>query len=458
VVTAVVAGPAGAQGRIGWAPDERVLVGDFTTIIGLARDSWRIYAATPDGLLTWDPARHAWELPLTSEDGYPAAEQPVTLRWSDAEQALVLGTRAGRLWRLDPLGGRVAPLGPGSQPPADPATERDERLRSLGASLGLDERLRRWRVTATVPGTRPDEHFVGTAGGGMLRVDTRTLQVTGMPYGLSGRIVRAITRLGDRLWFAGDAEDRRRAAVTSADTSLQEWSWPDPLQGAPAGAVGELAAVGGTLWAGGPGGLYRLRPGAGWERFGTSDNLPADAVTALAVADSALWVGTRRGVCLWRGDVCGPTLLAGFEATALSYCARSLWIGTDRGLWRASAESMSREEPPGFGGRVQALACRDGSLYLAGPRELLVHADGAWRPPLPMAGSGTLRDLAADGTGVWVAGDAGAARWDPAARAWSVYLVPHDIPAGPVLSVYPDGDRVWLGTPAGALRLDLRGR
>ena len=115
-------------------------------------------------------------------------------------------------------------------------------------------------------------------------------------------------------------------------------------------------------------------------------------------------------------------------------------------------------EPPGFSGQVRALACHGESLYLAGPRLLLVHEGDVWHPPLPLGGSGTVRSLAATGSGVWVGADGGAARWDGAAGQWETYLVPGDIPAGPVLGVLALGRSLWLATPAGALRLDLRPR
>ena len=57
---------------------------------------------------------------------------------------------------------------------------------------------------------------------------------------------------------------------------------------------------------------------------------------------------------------------------------------------------------------------------------------------------------------IWVAGARGAAVLDPATGGWTRYLVPADIPAGPVVDVAPAGDHVWLATPLGALRMRVR--
>ena len=64
--------------------------------------------------------------------------------------------------------------------------------------------------------------------------------------------------------------------------------------------------------------------------------------------------------------------------------------------------------------------------------------------------------LAADENGVWVAGPAGIAHRDPVSGVWEAFTVPADIPTGPIFDVVPVGDDVWIGTPAGALRLRWR--
>jgi hypothetical protein len=484
-----------AQARAGWVPEDRLLISDFSTVVGIAGDGFRIHAATLNGLITWDPARREWELPLTFEDGYPVLERPSALAWSTAEQALVLGTRAGRLWRLDAAAGRAEPLGeaggpveallaveggdlyvrtattwlliaagsvaprPSSPPPASLRASTDERLRSLAGALGLDGRLRRWPVTALTEGTRPDDYYVGTAGGGVQFVDARTLAVTPLPFGGTGRGVSAVVEAGGRLWFGGGEPAPGRSSVFSADTSLRQWSWPDPVRdGAPGSAVRVLVGGPGGVWAGAADGLHRFSPEGGWKRFDTRDGLPGASVTSLASSDGELWVGTRQGACLWRGTTCGPPILPGTEITALAFCGRDLWLGTRQGLWRATASGLDRAEPPGFSGPVRALACHAGALYLAGQRLLLVLEGDAWHPPIPIGGSGSVRSLAATATGVWVGADGGAARWDRAAGEWETYLVPGDIPAGPVLGVLALGRSLWLATPAGALRLELHPR
>src|SRR5690606_41423181 len=72
------------------------------------------------------------------------------------------------------------------------------------------------------------------------------------------------------------------------------------------------------------------------------------------------------------------------------------------------------------------------------------------------AGIGRAFRVRTDGGRIWIAGERGAAVLDTATGAWTSYLVPADIPAGPVADVVADGDHVWLATPLGVLRLRIR--
>jgi len=224
--------------------------------------------------------------------------------------------------------------------------------------------------------------------------------------------------------------------------------------------VNVLAETGGALWAGTGDGLYRLDPGQDrWQQFDQRDALPGNRVTSLATLDTALWVGTSRGACLWQGTTCGPTLLAGEEITALSYCGDALWIGTDRDLWRATGSALARGAPPALAGRrVGGLACHADVLYLAAENWLVVHTLGSWGEPVLLPTRGMVRALVAGEEGVWAGMDGGAAHWSPAERVWSHYVVPQDVPFGPVLGVLPAGRYLWLATPGGAVRLDTRQR
>ena len=103
----------------------------------------------------------------------------------------------------------------------------------------------------------------------------------------------------------------------------------------------------------------------------------------------------------------------------------------------------------------------------AGEDGIVALADGAifrydgarWSGPdrgAEQAGIGRPIRVRVDGARIWVAGERGAAVLDPATGAWTRYLVPADIPAGPVVDVAPAGGHVWLATPLGALRIRVR--
>jgi diguanylate cyclase (GGDEF)-like protein len=134
-------------------------------------------------------------------------------------------------------------------------------------------------------------------------------------------------------------------------------------------AVAEDAA--GTLWVGTDGGLARLQGGR-FRTYAAREGLPGDAVRALAAApDGTLWVGTRAGLARMRngevdrerpgGAAAGPVLALWADADG------TVWAGTRGGLLRLRKDGVRRFGPrEGLpGGPVRALwRDREGSLWV----------------------------------------------------------------------------------------------
>jgi ligand-binding sensor domain-containing protein len=161
------------------------------------------------------------------------------------------------------------------------------------------------------------------------------------------------------------------------------------------------------------------------------------------------------------------TLLTGRRVLDLAIRNDTLWIASDDGVWLlhgAAAERPGASQlvrPTGFASSL-ALAATvvaiiadahgvaaltpsgihqfDGTTWTSLPRELVAH--------------GTLYRLARapDGT-LWVTSDRAASARDPTTNIWRSWLVPNDIPLGPVRGIAVAGNNVWLATPAGAVRL-----
>ncbi|HET9984936.1 MAG TPA: hypothetical protein VFQ38_15160 [Longimicrobiales bacterium] len=555
----VAAGAARAQSGRQWRPEERVLVTRFADAYGLAADLRNLYVATNGGLEVYDFVGRRWAVPVTVEDGFPAAERPTALAYDRFHDDVWMATSTGGIYTysgafgqwsrkatspaapihrivMDPGGSGdlyfaapggwlrlrqgsllLEPVGPGQVPPglgspgsgAAALLQADPYLRSALGTLSLDERGRRWPITAIIGADVPATYWVGTDGGNVARFDSRTMQPEWLRFGVPSFGVASVAADDDALWFGADGRGPGRG-VTRASADLQSWrTWEPDLDNAPAGAVSRVLPTAAAVWFGAADGLYRLdRERGRFQRIEESDGLPADAVAALAPAADGVWAGTRRGLALVGDDgrVRAPAVLAGHAVAHLALSGDTLWISSDAGLWvipaasaagtptaparppaaerdGATADSTARPAPaaattttagpallptplvaPGtenhaaLRGRVLAAAPVAGAVW-AVTSDALYRFDGAnWlvvRDPT-LGSIGRPTSLASDDGQLWVAGARGIAHFDPASQIWTSYTVGADLPAGPVWSVLPRGDDVWAATPAGALRLRWR--
>lgn len=220
------------------------------------------------------------------------------------------------------------------------------------------------------------------------------------------------------LWMGGVAGvtrwDGRQAQVwTQADGLGDDW-------------VTALAVADGAVWAGTyGGGLSRFDPGHAdrpWRTLTTTQGLPGRHVTALATApDGTLWVGTYGGgLATVRGDQIKPvasSLPSPWITTLTVTNANEVWVGT-------SGEGVARF---------------NGQTWTVYTKEL----------PDPF-----VRSLISDKTGnVYVGTGLGLAVWD--GNTWRTVSRVDGLPDRRILALAVDaGGVVWAGTAAGLARRD----
>ena len=139
---------------------------------------------------------------------------------------------------------------------------------------------------------------------------------------LPARRVRALSVLGNRLWLGTDAG-------LAFGPSGDQLAIGEPAVG-PRGTVWSLAGQGGLLYAGTDRGLWSLDEG-GWQQVGELGVLTGP-VTALTVAEGAVWLGSPDGVTMWDPE--------SNEQDRYSFAAGDL-ISGDRGETSVSAISVS---------------------------------------------------------------------------------------------------------------------
>jgi hypothetical protein len=495
-----------------WQAGDRTLITSFDDIAALTVSSRLLFAATPSGLSVYDVTLAAWQAPLAPLEAWPAEERPSAVAWDGFGDRLWLGTEAGRLHHLVlgddrwerpgfSVGEPILRIVPDSREgtlwvgtpsgwyrvrddgssgrfvlrelevPAEVRREgeQDPVLRAVEGSLGLDDRLRRFPVSAAVtPPDRPVDRFVGTHGGGLLRFDATTLSTEWLPFGTLSRGIASLAVDGDRIWFGGDGQGPRDG-VGVAGADLARWQRLEAgIDGAPRGFVARITIAADAVWFAASDGVYRLPRTAlasdgavrsGWQHLTTVDGLPADQATIVVPVPTGAWIGTLRG--LVRVDTAGRATeshLPGRRVLDLAHSGEDLWIATDQGLFRTMATgggAPTRVEDAPLGVIVAVVATSAGVAVLT-PAALYRRGPNGWTGPdrEPAARLGGLLRLIAHGDGsLWVAGEQGVGMREETG-SWRWWLAPSDIPAAPVRGLVVTDEHLWVATPAGALRLD----
>lgn len=497
---ATSAAPTAAQ-RL-WRPDDRSLITSYDDVLALATGPNEVYVATTAGLAVYDADRQRWLQPLAPVVGYPTGDLPLALAWDGTTGALWLGTESGRLFAFPPasdrwIEARFATRDPivrivadavngglivgvpdgwyrvsddgGSGRPASSAgvvpfelTAEYSALRSLEGTLGLDPRLRRYALTAVVPGEQTDVFYVGTQGGGLLHTDVDAADPEWLPYGLLSRGAGAVAIDADGTWFGGDGQGPRNGISRSTSEPAAWYRSEGAVEGGPAGFVARIVSTERAIWFAASDGLYRLEPGSlesgrpDWIRYTTGEGLPADQATTVLPSDDGVDIGTLRGLAHMDRDGRVTTALRGRRVLDLARADGTLWIATDVGLHAATGGGTPTpvDGPPGLRQPVIAVAAEAGGRVFALTPDGLYTRDGTgWSGPDRRATElrDPLRLLVHEGV-VWIGAEGGVLALDGASV--DRWRIPVDIPEGPVRGLALSGDDLWVATPAGALRLD----
>lgn len=462
-VVALMAGAPRLHAQRLWNPDERVLITSFNEVQAVTYDGRRVYAATRNGLEVYDEVGRRWLLPSTVEDGYPFMEQAVALRYDRTQGGLWLMTASGNSYLWSELNGRWD-LRPPFDAPRDIASqpaERDVAFDILRRTLSMDPMGRRFRITAVAPADRAGTYWVGTDGNNLVFADSRSLSGEWLTYGTLSRGVAALGLGADGdIWFGSDGADRRNG-LTRTDRELQRWTSYESLNTrAPRSLVVAILA-GDTTWTASREGVHVLTPNArSWRNIGEREGLPADDARALERTTRGVWVGTRLGLAL----IDAATQSVAWRSTeilrvnALAVRNDTVWVASDRGLLLALADSASVRlvpapgyDDPRFRAGITSVARVGRSIAMLVEGRLHLF-DSEWSEPVVLQSAGRAYALRGAGDRLLVLHPAGIEEWNSAAQTSQHLSAPVDIPENP-RDAMRVGEYLWVATPAGAMRL-----
>ena len=493
---------AGQSAR--WRPEDRVLISDFSNVEAVAVSPFTVFAATIHGLISFDRQAHAWRLPVTSLEGYPAARVRVALadgagnavwlgtdegwarydaavgRWDQggvpggvtslmldaSDQASGVFVQGAAGWGFLPRGSMLPipgrPLPPPGRriQPLDPRTALDRvpLADAMRALILTDPQLRRHRFTAAARSPDRSDLFLGTDGMGLVRVDALTGDWERLSFGLIAARAGAVAPGSGGVWVAAASRAGERRGITwvaadfSADTGVEG-----------SGALGfacvegrRLVTSGRALWLACERGVLKIDLGTYRTRlFDTDDPL------SLAPAPDGVWVGTSHGLSVITRDD-NVASVGHIGQAVLSLCAfgESLWVGTSGGLGLLAPGTsdvtvpLDVAEQPALRAPIVALGRVGDTLVAITPDQL------AWRDPASRRWTllrapgriGRVGALAADRSGVWLAATNALAFWDLSASGFRVLTAPLDVP-GPVRDIAVAAPYLWVATDSGLVRL-----
>jgi len=228
--------------------------------------------------------------------------------------------------------------------------------------------------------------------------------------------------------------------------------------------VRDLAGQGTAVWAATDFGLARVETGDGRiEMYDASRGLPDNRVYSVSTREDRITAGTGHGIVRLSPTSAMERIAPLFAdaAYAVYPVGDSVWVGTGRGLLLALPSERDLVRPAGLGtaslhGPVFAIAALADTLVALTRDQLLWRdpASGAWTlGPNLSSVLGRLRTFALDGPGFWIGGERGvgyARLGAPALRP----LREGDIPAAPN-DLAVQGDYLWVATDAGLARFRL---
>lgn len=488
-----------------WRPDDRVVVGDFSTITAVAASSDRVYAVSPYQLLIRQPQFQEWEgtvdppapnllrgvlaaladpldnsLWMARSDGWIHYDPQLRLWTSGATQGRIAGIAfdlanplrgllvrtVGGWFEVARGGGALTPAPAPAQPlvpvSADQFLRQHPSVAAMSTSFLLDGRLGMATITAAAPSFDRLGWFLGTSGAGLLYLPEGSAVPQPLPYGVLGESVSALFDVPGGIWAASERTVLNYAALTRASSDLREFRYLQgpSATGFPFSTVRRIVGLGRFLWLATDQGAVRLDPGTGrTDLFDGSRGLPDSRVLDVASRLGWIAVGTAHGAVRISDSLEVFPVAPGFSdaAYAVTMSSDTTWIGTAVGLYFTVGRQGALLRPAGTEGveyrePVLRLAWMGDTLVAMG-RDRLRWRDGggAWHvDPIQSGALGALRAMWVDGDGVWLAGERGfgfARLGYPASRVFPLGDIPAD-----ARDVVADAEHIWVATGKGLVR------
>lgn len=488
-----------------WRPDDRVVVGDFSSITSVAAASDRIYATSPDQLLIRQAQFREWEgtvdpptpgllrgvfvsLADPLDNSLWLAKPDAWIHYEPNLRQWTTGAAPGRIAGIafdlsNPLGGlllrtpggwfevaRGAATATSASAPSQPLypvsaqqfLQEHPSVAAMSSSFLLDGRMAQADFTSAARSFDRLGWYLGTAGAGLFYLQEGAAIPEKLPFGVLGSSVTALFAAPGGIWAASERTTTSYAAMTYASADLREFQYLQgpPATGLPFATVRRVTGMGRSLWLATDQGLARMDPSSGRvELLDRGRGLPDSRVYDVMSRQGWIGVATARGAARVSDSLEVFRVAPEFNdaAYAVSISADTTWIGTAIGIFYTVGRQgdllrPSGTESPEFREPVLQIAWLGDTLVALAPDRLFWRdSGGSWHHDDRLSGVlGGLRAMRVDGPGVWLAGEEGFGFSRPGFPVSRVFGI-GDIPAD-ARDIAVDADYIWVATGNGLVR------
>jgi hypothetical protein len=499
-----------------WRTADRAVIGSMSEVHAVASSFDRLYVVGSDQVIYREPLRNEWVGPFSAPgwgelqtargsivDPFDRSLWIVTasgwLRYDAVldiwDRGFITGTsrfagfdrtrpgsglyfRVGDGWVVAERGGggalpvttppRTADLIP--VPTINDLIRANPQLAPMASGMLMAPGLRPAPLTAAAPATELGGWWLGTRGAGLFFLPHASTIPESRPWGLPSPVVGGVVGIPGGAWVAttSSAEGGSGFVHVAEDLSQFQWFFGDRVFGLQFDAVRAIEVVDTLIWIAHERGLVALdrrgRRVREAELAGSSG--PVTGVLSLAARRGRMVAGSATGL-LEVSDSGAVRLAPTFSAPAFAVgiSGDTTWIGTTLGLF-AHLPGMDQprqapgwEDSPGFRTRISGLLWRGDTLVALGDRAIFSRdpATSRWTrgPDLP-SDLGRPFTMVDGEQGIWVAGTRAIAFVRLNGVVERRLRTGDALPGEPrALSV--SGEWLWIGTTRGLVRFRREG-
>ncbi len=429
---------------------------DFHQINDIAVGRRKIYIATDGGVLRYDRYKNKWLAPWVVVRGF---QYSTDLRYAlnvdylpENDEVAVLTNHGAyyynpvaKYWKPTSCGFSPAIITDGVDAafisPPDFLFSRKSYF-THGNDVIMDSNLKKYSYGVTAD----DEWggtWVGIDGIGMLQMDRHSKRGTVWELGLTGLDVRSIARGKGWTIFAGHNRD---GGITFWKRVKNVWDHIDReyTTGLESAWINDLTVSGKWLLAATDYGLAQIDLKNGDCRHWTiREGLWSNETTCVAVDKDTAWVKALHLQPIYK----------------IAVDRKAVWIGGELGLFKLDKKTATGEWigfDGGIGGPVYALHSTADELWVGGLYGVeVISKDDMEQTGYPAQahfGGAEVNAVYAEGLLVWVGTNRGLWKFDRKRNYWHQYTRNDGLIDDNVLSIYPDGNYLLLGTEYGVTR------